>query len=74
MSNVEDRDAMKTFQSPVRGKEIMELCGLNEGKVVGRIKHAIEEAILNGEIDNEYDAAKEFMLNNKDEFLTEIDG
>ena len=74
MSNVEERDAMKAFQSPVRGKEIMELCGLTEGKTIGKIKHAIEEAILDGKIDNSYNAAKEFMLNNKDELLTEIKG
>ena len=69
MSNVEERDAMKAFQSPVRGKEIMELCGLSEGKTVGKIKHAIEEAILNGEIENEYDAAKDYMITIKDEIL-----
>jgi len=69
MSNVEERDAMKAFQSPVRGGEIMELCGLTEGKSVGKIKHAIEEAILNGEIENEYEAAKDFLITIKDEIL-----
>lgn len=71
MSNVEERDAMKSFQSPVRGKEIMELCGLTEGKEVGKIKHAIEEAILNGDIENEYEASREYMLKIKDDILTE---
>lgn len=70
MSNVEERDAMKSFQSPVRGKEIMELCGLTEGKEVGKIKHAIEEAILNGDIENEYEASREYMLKIKDDILT----
>lgn len=70
MSNVEERDAMKSFQSPVRGKEIMETCGLTEGKEVGKIKHTIEEAILNGEIENDYDAAKEYMFKIKEEILT----
>ncbi len=45
MSNVEERDAMRAFQSPVRGKEIMETFDLKEGKEVGRIKHAIEEIL-----------------------------
>lgn len=62
MSDVEERDAMRAFQSPVRGKEIMATLGLAEGKAVGKIKDAIEEAILNGEIDNNYDAAKDYML------------
>ena len=71
MSNVEERDAMRAFQSPVRGKEIMQSCGLSEGKEVGKIKQAIEEAILNGDIENEYEAAKEYMFKIKDEILTD---
>ena len=71
MSNVEERDAMRAFQSPVRGKEIMQLCGLSEGKEVGKIKQAIEEAILNGDIENEYEAAKEYMFKIKDEILSD---
>jgi putative nucleotidyltransferase with HDIG domain len=71
MSNVEERDAMRAFQSPVRGKEIMQSCGLSEGKEVGKIKQAIEEAILNGDIENEYEAAKEYMFKIKDEILSD---
>lgn len=71
MSNVEEKDALRAFQSPVRGKEIMETFGLFEGKEIGKIKHAIEEAILNGDIENEYDAAKEYMFKMKDEILTD---
>ena len=71
ISNVEERDALRAFQSPVRGKEIMESCGLSEGKEVGKIKQAIEEAILNGDIENEYEAAKEYMFKIKDEILSD---
>jgi hypothetical protein len=71
MSNVEERDALRAFQSPVRGKEIMKTFGLFEGKEIGKIKHAIEEAILNGDIENEYDSAREYMLKIKDEILTD---
>ena len=71
MSNLEERDALRAFQSPVRGKEIMETFGLFEGKEIGKIKHAIEEAILNGDIENEYDSAREYMLKIKDEILTD---
>tara|TARA_Y100001947_G_scaffold79280_1_gene67179 strand:- start:1533 stop:1769 length:237 start_codon:yes stop_codon:yes gene_type:complete len=66
MTNVVERDAMKAFQSPVRGDKIMEICGLEEGKKVGEIKEAIEEAILDGKIENTYAAAKQYLLQIKD--------
>ena len=47
----------------------MEVFSLKPGRNVGKIKKAIEEAILDGEIENEYDAAYAFMLKNKDEIL-----
>jgi hypothetical protein len=62
MQDVTLRDEMLAFQSPVRGKEIMEVFSLKQGPEVGKIKEAIEEAILDGEIPNEHDAAYEFML------------
>jgi hypothetical protein len=69
MANVVDRDAMVAFQSPVRGKEIMSVCGLSEGRTVGVIKKSIEEAILEGEIQNTYDAAMEYLIKIKDDHL-----
>ena len=69
MQDVQLRDEMRAFQSPVRGEEIMKVCKLKPGRDVGKIKEAIEEAILDGEIQNEYDAAYAFMLKNKDEIL-----
>ena len=57
MKDVAERDSLKSFQSPVRGAEIMKICGLTEGPVVGKIKVAIEEAILDGEIENSYEEA-----------------
>ena len=62
MKNVRLRDELRAFQSPVRGKEIMEKFNLNPGKDVGKIKKAIEDAILDGEIDNDYNQAWEFMM------------
>jgi len=62
VKNVRLRDELRAFQSPVRGKEIMEKFNLNPGKDVGRIKKAIEDAILDGEIDNDYNQAWEFMM------------
>ncbi len=61
MANVQERDAMRAFQSPVRGDEIMEICGLSEGIKVGEIKAAIEEAILSGAIENTYEAARAYL-------------
>ena len=65
VQNVKLRDEMKAFQSPVRGAEIMEIFNLKPGRDVGKIKTAIEEAILDGDIENNYEAAYEFMMNLK---------
>ena len=69
MQDVTERDAYRAFQSPVRGDQIMKECGLPPGKTVGKIKEAIENAILDGEIENDYDAAYEYFLKIKEEFL-----
>lgn len=69
MAEVKERDKMEEFQSPVRGDEIMEICGLEPGPMVGKLKAEIEEAILDGIIPNEYEAAREYLLEIKDEFL-----
>jgi hypothetical protein len=47
----------------------MEVFSMKAGRDVGKIKKAIEEAILDGDIDNEYDAAYSFMIKNKDEII-----
>jgi poly(A) polymerase len=69
IQEVEEKDHLRQFQPPVRGEEIMAACGLEPGPLVGKIKKQIEEAILNGEIANEHDAAFEYMMQIKEEIL-----
>jgi putative nucleotidyltransferase with HDIG domain len=69
INNVLKKDSMKAFQSPVRGNEIMELCDIVEGPSVGQIKKSIEEAILNGDIENNYQDALEYLKKIKENYL-----
>ena len=69
MKNVLKLDSMKAFQSPVRGKEIKSICQIPESKTVGEIKSAIENAILEGEIDNTYEASFNYLMKIKHHYL-----
>ena len=63
ITEVEERDRIRNFQPPITGELIMATFNIPPSKEIGIIKDAIKEAILDGEIPNEYQPAYDFMLN-----------
>jgi poly(A) polymerase len=71
IAEVEEKDRLRNWQPPVKGDEIMAVCNLQPGKQVGLLKRAIEEAVLDGRIPNDHDAALDYLLRTKDEILNQ---
>ncbi|GAA4277851.1 CCA tRNA nucleotidyltransferase [Aquimarina mytili] len=74
MVEVEERDHIRNFQPPVSGEEIMKTFKIKPSREIGIIKEAIKEAILEGDIPNEHDAAYQFMLQKGKELGLMVDG
>ena len=71
---VEEKDRIRNFQPPVSGDIIMKTFGIGPCSEIGTIKAAIKEAILEGEIPNEYEPAYAYMLVKGEELGLEFQG
>ncbi len=69
IEEVAEKDRLRNWQPPIDGHEIMLALNIKEGPEIGKIKKAIENAILEGEIPNDHDAAYEYMMKIKDQYL-----
>jgi hypothetical protein len=69
MAEVEEKDKIRNWQPPLRGDEIMQVCGLEPGPIVGKLKDAITDAILDGRIPNDHDAALALLQEIKESII-----
>ena len=58
---VEEKDAIRNFKNPITGEYVMEVFDIKPCNIIGQLKEAVKNAILDGEIENTFEAADAFM-------------
>lgn len=71
IEEVEEKDQMRNWKNPISGEDIMKALDTKPGPVIGRVKDRIKDAILDGDVANNYDDAYQYLLSIKDDYLDE---